>query len=214
MTAGAPQIDCERQHAGLAAPDLMKAVDYYTTKLGFTLSFTWGEPPTFAGVNLGEQQVFLQPGKASPEGCSIYFVVDKVDELYGYHLAGGVTIDCEPGDREYGLRDYGIRDLNGYQLVFGQPIYRMGPPIEIERVDVPVRLEQRIAAVLEDLARYKGMSVSSCLEETLLHTWEPLGDGVASPHTRADLRKIQELKRANGIDYDSHGSYRFTERAR
>ena len=88
------------------------------------------------------------------------------------------------------------------------------PPIEIERADVPVRLEKRIAAVLQDLAAYKGMTTSSCLEETLLHTWEPLGDGVASPHTKADLRKIQQMKQEHGIDYDSHGSYRFVERAR
>jgi hypothetical protein len=46
----------------------------------------------------------------------------------------------------------------------------------------------------------------------LLHTFEPLGDGVASPHTARQLRLIQELKRKHGIDYDSHGSYRFVER--
>jgi hypothetical protein len=79
-------------------------------------------------------------------------------------------------------------------------------------VDVPVRLEKRLAAVLQDLAAFKHMSVSSCLEETLLHTFEPLGDGVASPHTGTDLRHIQELKRKHGIDYDSHASYRFVER--
>jgi hypothetical protein len=51
----------------------------------------------------------------------------------------------------------------------------------------------------------------SCVEEILLHTNEPLGDGVASPHTRRQLAWIQELKRKHGIDYDSHASYRFTE---
>jgi hypothetical protein len=45
-----------------------------------------------------------------------------------------------------------------------------------------------------------------------LHTNEPLGDGVASPHTKSQLRYIQELKKKHGIDYDSHGSYRFVER--
>jgi hypothetical protein len=50
------------------------------------------------------------------------------------------------------------------------------------------------------------------LEEILLHTCEPLGDGVASPHTQRTLRYIQELKKKHGIDYDSHGSYRFVER--
>jgi hypothetical protein len=78
-------------------------------------------------------------------------------------------------------------------------------------VDVPVRLEKRLAALLEDLAKRKGMSVSSALEETLLHSFEPLGEGVASPHTPSDLRHIEELKRKHGIDYDCHASYRFVE---
>lgn len=116
-----------------------------------------------------------------------------------------------PGDREYGIRDYTVRDLNGYYLTFGQPLFNQGPPIPIERVDVPVRLEKRLAALVHDLAAHKRMSVSSLLEETLLHTFEPLGDGVASPHTRGQLAFIQELKRKHGIDYDSHGSYRFVE---
>ncbi len=52
------------------------------------------------------------------------------------------------------------------------------------------------------------------LAVTDLHTNEPLGDGVASPHTWGDLRYIQELKQKHGIDYDSHGSYRLVERSR
>ncbi len=55
------------------------------------------------------------------------------------------------------------------------------------------------------------MSVSSCIEETLLHTFEPIGNGVASPHTKAHLRRIEELKRKHGLDYDCHASYRFVE---
>ena len=51
------------------------------------------------------------------------------------------------------------------------------------------------------------MSLSSCLEETLLHTLEGVG-----PHTKTDLRHIAELKQKHGIDYDSHASYRFIER--
>ena len=82
----------------------------------------------------------------------------------------------------------------------------------MERVDVPIRLERRLAAVLAELASRKGMSVGSCIEETLLNTFEPIGDGVASPHTRADLRHIQHLKQKHGIDYDCHASYRFVER--
>jgi hypothetical protein len=165
-----------------------------------------------AGVNLGEEQVFLQQGTPSPKGLAIYFVVGNADELYAFHRGNEVPIVQEPGDRPYGLRDYMVRDLDGYALSFGHRIYvGDGPPIAIERVDVPVRLEKRLAGLVADLAAYKRMTIDSCLEEILLHTCEPLGDGVASPHTAADLRKIQELKKQHGIDYDSHASYRFVE---
>jgi len=74
-------------------------------------------------------------------------------------------------------------------------------------VDVPVRLEKRLAALLVDLAAFKHMSLSSCLEETLLHALAGVG-----PHNKTDLRHIEKLKQKHGIDYDSHASYRFVER--
>ena len=165
-----------------------------------------------AGVNIGETQIFLETGTPAPQGCSLYFVIGNADELYEYHRANRVPIIEAPGDRPWELRDYTVRDLDGYALTFGHRLPAREPPLEIERVDVPVRLERRIAAVLQDLAARKGMTVSSCLEETLLHTFEPLGDGVASPHTKADLRHIEELKRKHGLDCDRHANYRFVER--
>jgi catechol 2,3-dioxygenase-like lactoylglutathione lyase family enzyme len=206
------KVDCDRLHAGLAVPDVAAAVDFYVNKLGFTSAFTFGEPPTFAGVNLGQVQIFLDRGPAAPSTTAVaYFVVGDADELYDVHSANSVEIAQNIEDRHYGLRDYTIRDLNGYYLCFGHHLANAGPPLKIERVDVPVRLEKRLAALLEDLAQFKRMSVSSCLEEILLHTNEPLGDGVASPHTKRQLDYIQELKKKHGIDYDSHASYRFVE---
>lgn len=208
----APPVDVEQYHASLRVANLQAAIEFYTTRLGFVHAFSWGDPPTMAGVNLGETQVFLEGGTPAPNGCSLYFVVDNTDELYAFHRTNGVRILEPPGDREWNFRDYTVRDLDGYALTFGHRLQSREPRIEIERVDVPVRLERRLAAVLQDLAARKGMTISSCLEETLLHTFEPLGDGVASPHTKADLRYIQELKRKHGVDYDSHASYRFVER--
>ena len=207
-----PRVDCEQHHPSLAVADVVAAAEFYATRLGFFTAFTWGEPPTMAGVNLGDVQIFLEQGTPSPKGLSVYFVVGDADELYQFHRANGVEILQVPGDRPWGLRDFSVRDLDGYALTFG---HRLGldknPPLEIERVDVPVRLEKRLAALLTDLAAHKRMTLTGCLEEILLHTCEPLGDGVASPHTKADLRKIQELKQKHGIDYDSHASYRFVE---
>jgi catechol 2,3-dioxygenase-like lactoylglutathione lyase family enzyme len=208
-----PQVDCERLHPGLAVPDVAAAVEFYAARLGFSVGFTWGgDPPTFAGVNLGEVQVFLSRGTPSPEGCDVFFVVGDADELYAFHRAGGVEVVQEIGDRDYGLRDYTVRDLNGYRLSFGHYVHSLqGEPVVIERVDVPVRLEKRLAALLHDLAEHKRVTVDSLLEEILLHTNEPLGDGVASPHTKGQLRYIQKLKQKHGIDYDSHASYSWVE---
>jgi hypothetical protein len=83
-------------------------------------------------------------------------------------------------------------------------LFNAGPPIKIERVDVPVRLEKRLAALVQDLAKHKRMSVDGCFEEMLLHTNEGVG-----PHTKTTLHYIEELKKKHGIDYDSHASYRF-----
>lgn len=205
-TPSVPEIECEQQHASLAVSDILAAVDFYTNKLGFRSSFTWGDPPSFAGVNLGNEQMFLEQGTPNPKGCSVYFVVGNADELFEFQRANGVEVVEEPGDRHYGLRDYRVRDLHGYLLGFGHHLFNAGPGLEIERVDVPVRLEKRLAALLHDLAQYKRMTLSSCLEETLLHTLEGVG-----PHTKTDLRQIQKLKEKHGIDYDSHASYRFVE---
>ena len=207
-----PQVECERHHTTLYVTDILAAVDFYTSKLGFRLGFTWGDPPTFAGVNLGEAQIFLAQGTPDPRGFSVQFVVGDADELHEFQRANGVEVVEPPEDRPYGLRDYAVRDLHGHILGFGHYIYTVGPRVEIERVDVLVRLEKRLAALLHDLAEHKRMSLTGCLEEILLHTCEPFGDGVASPHTRSQLRYIQELKAKHGIDYDSHASYRFVEK--
>jgi catechol 2,3-dioxygenase-like lactoylglutathione lyase family enzyme len=207
-TAALPFVECEQIHAGLAVIDIPTAVDFYTNKLGFQPAFTWGDPPTFAGVNLGKVQMFLQKGtpNPNPHTGAVYFLVGDADQLYAFHRANGVEVAEPIDDRPYGVRDYVVRDLHGYCLVFGHHLFNAGPPIKIERVDVPVRLEKRLAALLHDLAEHKRMSVSSCLEEMLLHTNEGVG-----PHTKTGLHYIQELKQKHGIDYDSHASYRFVE---
>lgn len=208
---GAPDVECEMLHTTLVVSDVRAAVEFYTKRLGFRLAFMEDDPPTFAGVNLGQVQIFLEQGTPNPKGCSVYFVVGDADELHGFHKSQGVEIIDPPADRPYELRDYGVHDLHGYHLRFGHRLIGAGPKLRIERVDVPLRLEKRLAALLHDLAEFKRMSLTSCVEEILLHTNEPFGDGVASPHTPRQLAHIQELKQKHGIDYDSHASYRFVE---
>jgi catechol 2,3-dioxygenase-like lactoylglutathione lyase family enzyme len=201
-----PVVECEKMHVTLPVSDLAAAIEFYVTKLGFRLGFLWGEPARFAGIMLGKEEIFLKESASNPNEGEVYFVVSDADALYEFHRANGVEVAEEIGDRAYGIRDYLVKDLYGYRLVFGHSIYSVGPKIRVERVDVPVRLEKRLAGLLQDLAAHKRMTVGSCLEEILLHT----NEGV-EPHTKSQLKYIEELKKKHGIDYDSHGSYRFVE---
>jgi catechol 2,3-dioxygenase-like lactoylglutathione lyase family enzyme len=112
-------IDCEQCHPTLAVIDVREAVEFYTKKLGFWLAFAEGDPPTFAGVNLGHVQVFLEHGTPSPQGCSVYFVVSDADKLHRFHRSRGVPVLESLADRPYRLRDYTIQDACGYRLTFG-----------------------------------------------------------------------------------------------
>ena len=208
-TPSRPFIDCDQSTAGIAVADLSAAIDFYTKKLGFTLGFTWGDPPNFAGVNFGKEPLFLHKGTPTPDpsGATVFFMVGDADSIYHFHRANGVEVVQEIGDREYGMRDYAVRDLYGYMLVFGHNTFTLGEKVKIERVDVPLRLEKRLAALVQDLAKQKRMSVDSMFEEMLLHTNEGVG-----PHTKTTLAYIQELKKKHGIDYDCHASYRFEEK--
>ena len=110
-TSPMPNIACEQHHTGIVVSDLAAAIDFYTNKLGFWLSFKWGEPTTMAGVNLGHgSQIFLEYGEPSPKGCYLYFVINDADAFYDFHRNNGVEI---------GIRDYSVRDLYGYILSFG-----------------------------------------------------------------------------------------------
>jgi hypothetical protein len=179
MSARRPyrRIECEQlpsRPIRLSEP-VLEAIDFYTNKLGFTSHFTWGEPP----VNPCD----VGAGSRQRGGCTSW---------------SATRTSCTPSTRPTAWRSWS-RSATGstgcattsrarpvrLRARFGHAIYNAGEPVPIERVDVPVRLEKRLAALLHDLAAHKRMSLSSCLEEILLHTNEPLGDGVASPHTRA-----------------------------
>ena len=113
-------------HVTLPVSDLGAAIEFYVAKLGFKLGFTWGEPVTFAGVNLGDVQIFLRTGASAPNDGAVIFMVGDADALYEFQRANGVEVVEEIADREYGIRDYAVRDLYGYRLVFGHYIYSVG----------------------------------------------------------------------------------------
>jgi uncharacterized glyoxalase superfamily protein PhnB len=193
--------------------DFAEAMAYYTEKLLFRKLWEWGEPPGFGAVALGKAEIFLCHGEQGHPGTWLSIFIEDVDNYYDRISKLGADVIQPPTDEVWGMREMQVRDPNQHVIRFGHGIPARLPKLEVERAPVNTRIEKRLAALLQDLARHKGMSVGEALEETLLHTFEEMpGGGVASPHTAHTLKYIQELKQKHGIDYDCHASYRFVEK--
>jgi predicted transcriptional regulator YheO len=90
------------------------------------------------------------------------------------------------------------------------------PRTPIERVQLGVRIEKRMAQVLKGLAEFTNMTLGQLIEEIVLHSFEPVegheGQMCASPHSARSLQAITDLKKVYGMDYDTHSSYGFEEK--
>lgn len=213
--ADQPEISCLSIAPTLEVEDVKLATDYYQEQLGFNLGFLWGEPPTYGAVNLNAASIHFAEGQPNPAGFWLYVHVEDVDGLFGWYQGNDVQLLDEPTTQPWGMREFNLQDPQGYHFRFGQSDLKFGEPVPVQRVDVATRLEQRLARLLADLAKHKGMSISETLEETLLHSFESIpnleGEGVASPHTKRTMEYIAELKTKHGIDYAAHDAYRFQE---
>ena len=90
-------------------------------------------------------------------------------------------------------------------------------PVQVERVQLGVRMEKSMVKVLKGLAEFEGISLGQLLEKMVLHSFEPLagqeGEWAASPHGPRALAAIADLKKIYGMDYDAHGWRSFHEPA-
>jgi len=99
-------------------------------RLGFKAEYF---PPGFAVLSRDEIEIFLQqqpgyvapddPGRREREAWNVYVGTDDVKALYEeYSALPGVKISRRLCRQEYGMMEFDVTDLNGYRLVFAQPI--------------------------------------------------------------------------------------------
>lgn len=189
-------------------------MSYYTRKLGFQWSWDWGKPPTFGCISRDGIEIFLCLREQGQPGTWLSIMVADVDALHKELRKRGATIARPPKNESWGMREFHARDPDGHTIRFGQ--CTPTKDLKIKRVALSPRIEKRLAAVVSDLAKATNRTVGEVLEETLLHTFEPvptmLGQAVASPHSKPTFQLIERLKKKHGLDYDTHANYRFTER--
>jgi len=212
MTPGG-KVSAECLTPILYVRDFGEAMNYYTKKLLFKKPWNWGRPPTFGAVSLGKVEIFFCLGGQGRPGTWLSIFVDDVDDYCKRIKRLGADVIYGPKDEPWGVREIHVRDPNQHVIRFGHGIPMHVPKMEIERVVVQTRIEKRLAALMEDLARHKSMTVGEMLEETLLHSFAKLeSGGVASPHAERTFSYIEKLKKKHTIDYDVHASYRFVEK--
>src|SRR5262249_24858078 len=197
----------------LYVKDFAAAKQYYTEKLLFELLWDWGKPPTFGCVQLDKIEIFFCEGGQGNPGTWLYIFMEDVDGYYERIKKLGAEILRQPRDEPWGMREMHVRDPNHHALRLGHGVPPREPKLEIEREPQDARIEKRLAALIQDVACHNNVTLGEMLEETLLHSMELLPKGgVASPHSRATHRYIQELRKKHGIDYDCHANYRFVEK--
>lgn len=82
----------------------------------------------------------------------------------------------------------------------------MTEPIRVERTQLGVRIEKRLAKVLKAVAEYHDMSLGDLLEGIVLHAFE--GKSPFDAEAQARIRQLMEIY---GIDYDASASHHMFE---
>lgn len=194
----------------LDVSDYAASMDYYQRQLGFTKNWDYDG---FGSVSRDQVEIFLSHNPEGKFGTSMTIIVRDAESLYTEFSKNDAFIVMAPQKMEWGVIELRVKDPDGHTIRFTQVLPH--EEMVIERTTVEARIEKRLAAVMEDLAKETGRNVGELIEEVMLHSFEPIqgqaGHAVASPHTAETFRLIEQLKQKHSLDYDTHANYGFVE---
>jgi len=108
--------------AVLRVKDMQVSLAYYRDRLGFTVSFTWDDPPHYACLCLGHADLHLNAYEPPASSSIVCIFCKGIDALHGDFLERGAHVARPPADEPYGMREFEVIDPDGHRLVFGQAI--------------------------------------------------------------------------------------------
>jgi catechol 2,3-dioxygenase-like lactoylglutathione lyase family enzyme len=115
--------------AQLRTTDLASSIDFYTTRLGFSLEFQYRD--FYAAVRAGDHVIHLKlVDEADPsiafvdrgDHFHLYFGTDDVVATAESLRLNGVRIERELHKTPWETRELVIKDDQGHTLYFGQPL--------------------------------------------------------------------------------------------
>lgn len=115
-------------HSSIILPvvDPLASAKYYQDILGFSISFLWEEPPTYAVIHredaVGIHFVKSHKKIESDDQAKLFIFVHDADAVYEEYQKSGAKIIEPINYTNYKMREFVIEDLNGYKLVLGKGI--------------------------------------------------------------------------------------------
>jgi len=112
-------------HAATVLPvkNVEQSVAFYSKKLGFTVTFTWEEPMSYAVLKKGSVSIHLvkkdDHHTPSKKHCALYIFVHNVDDIYQICVNEKIPMLNMPETRDYKMKDFDIVDPDGYIITFG-----------------------------------------------------------------------------------------------
>jgi uncharacterized glyoxalase superfamily protein PhnB len=116
--AASPQVNGFAAVLGVA--DVSAALAYYRDILGFAVEFTWEEPPTYAGVRLGEACLHLAQSTRK-ERTRVCFFCNDLEGLHRRFVESGAKITQPITVEPYNMREFWVTDRDDNELIFGEP---------------------------------------------------------------------------------------------
>ena len=102
--------------------DIAGSIEHYRDVLGFTITFQYGAPISYACLCRDEVALHLLAAHRThrlPSNGGICVFVKNVDGVYAELAARGAKAIRPPQNYDYGMRDFDVIDLDGNQLTFG-----------------------------------------------------------------------------------------------
>ena len=115
--------------AQLRTTDLASSIQFYTTKLGFTLAFQYED--FYAGVRAGHQMIHLKRVDSPDPSIEfvdagghlhLYLETDDVVSAAAAMKRNGITLDQDVHDTPWATRECVLRDDQGHTLYVAQQL--------------------------------------------------------------------------------------------
>ncbi len=107
---------------GFGVRDMVAAVEFYTTKLGFLVAFRNGAVFAIVARDGIELSLALDRSGAKAGKGACYLKVTGINAIHDEVLANGVAMTHPLKTESYGVREFMVTDPDGNTLNFGEPV--------------------------------------------------------------------------------------------